>query len=82
MRLINCEAELDLRWGENCVISGISRIFRVVGDQNADGPLDRVTKATNSATFQISHAKLYLPVVTLPITDNIKFIFGKTKARI
>ena len=30
-------------------------------------------KAT-SATFQINNAKVYVPVVTLPINDNIKFL--------
>ena len=30
--------------------------------------------ATTSATFQINKAKLYVPVATLPITDNIKFL--------
>ena len=29
---------------------------------------------TNSATFQINNAKLYFPVVTLSINDNIKFL--------
>ena len=29
---------------------------------------------TNSATFQINNVKLYTPVVTLSINDNIKFL--------
>ena len=30
--------------------------------------------ATTGVTFQINNAKLYVPVVTLPINDNIKFL--------
>ena len=30
--------------------------------------------ATTGATFQINNTKLYVPVVTLPINDNIKFL--------
>ena len=33
-----------------------------------------VTRQTTGATFQINNAKLYVPVVTLPINDNIKFL--------
>ena len=29
---------------------------------------------TTGATFQISNAKLYVPVVTLPLNDSIKFL--------
>ena len=32
-----------------------------------------VVTQTTSATFQINNAKLYVPVVTLSINDNIKF---------
>ena len=32
-----------------------------------------VTKTT-SATFQIDYSKLYVPVITLSINDNIKFL--------
>ena len=33
-----------------------------------------MTSQTNGATFQINNAKLYVPVVTLSINDNIKFL--------
>ena len=29
---------------------------------------------TNAATFQINNAKLHVPVVTLSINDNVKFL--------
>ena len=34
----------------------------------------QVETATASATFQINNDKLYAPVVTLSINDNIKFL--------
>ena len=73
MPLINCEIELDLRWKRNCVISEISRTFREV-DPNADPVEYEVVTLTTGATFQINNAKLYVPVVTLSINDNIKFL--------
>ena len=33
-----------------------------------------VATSTSSATFQINNAKLYVPLVTLLINDNIKFL--------
>ena len=72
MLLINCEIELALRWARSCVISEISRTFRVASDQNADQPAYEVAKRTTSPIFQINNAKLYVPFVTLSIND-IKF---------
>ena len=38
-------------------------------------PTDRVPPTqTSKATFQINNAKLYVPVVTLSINNNIKFL--------
>ena len=65
---ISCEIELDLSYSRKCVISEISRIAA-----NPPNPTREETKA-DSATFQIISAKLYVPVVTLPINDNIKFL--------
>ena len=67
---INCEIGLDLRWTKNCVISEISRIFRAFGDP----PEQEVAIATTGATFQINKVKLYVPVATLLINDNIKVL--------
>ena len=33
-----------------------------------------ITTQTTGAIFQINNAKLYVPVVTLSINDNIKFL--------
>ena len=70
MPLINCEKNLDLGWKKTCVISEISKTFRAVGDP----PEQEVTTATTVITFQINNVKLYVPVVTLSINDNIKFL--------
>ena len=60
-----------MRWARNCAISEVSRPFRVV--PNSDRVEYKVATQITSATFQINNAKLYVPVVTLSITDNIKF---------
>ena len=71
--IYTCETELDLRWARNCIISEILRRFRAV-DPNVKSVVYQVTSQTTCATFQINNAKLYVPVVTLPINDNIKFL--------
>ena len=68
LSLINCEIELDLTWSKYFVISEISRTPEVEGANPADATL------TNGATFQVNNAKPYVPVVTLSINDNIKFL--------
>ena len=53
MPLINCKVELSLNWIKNCVSSTAA-----VGENaNATG--------ADSATFKITDAKLYVPIVTL-----------------
>ena len=69
--LINCEIELDLSWSRKCVISEISRTAAIAA--NPPNPAREKTK-TNSATFQIISPKLYIPVNTLSISDNIEFL--------
>ena len=50
MLLINCKVELELTWGEKCVLSNAGAV----------------------ATFKITDAKHYIPVVTLLREDNVK----------
>ena len=69
--LINCDIELDLKCTKTCVVSEISRTFRVV-DSNASVAVYQVETATAGAAFQINNAKLYAPLVTLSMNDNIK----------
>ena len=70
--LISWEIEIDMRWGKNCVISEVSRTFRVI--PNFDRIGYEVVTQTTSAKFQINNVKLYVPVFTLSINDNITFL--------
>ena len=65
--LINCEIELDLPRSKYSIICDILRTPEVAGDNLVEATL------TNGATFQINNAKLYVPIVTLSINDNINF---------
>ena len=72
MPLINCEMELDLSWSRYYIISEVSWTSRAVPDTD---PVEfELETATNSTTFQINNAKFYVPVGTLSINDNIKFL--------
>ena len=66
--LIQCEIEVDLKWSNNWVIFEISRTLEVGRDNSVDVTL------TIGATLKINNAKLYVPVVNLPISNNIKFL--------
>ena len=65
-----------MTWSRNCVISEISRTAAVAA--NPPNPAGGKTKI-NSAIFHVFSANLYVPVVTLSINDNCKFL--KNKAR-
>ena len=60
MPIINCKVELSLNWIENCVLTSAA----IGANANATG--------TDSATFKITDAKLYVPIVTLSTEDNAK----------
>ena len=51
-------------------MSKISRTSRTV----CNLPAQQMTKTTTSAAFQINNSKLYAPVVTWSIYDNIKVL--------
>ena len=72
--LINCEIELDMLWSITCTLSEISRTSEVYANPAADPPIAYAPPTTSNATFQINSGKLYVPVVTLSINDNIKFL--------
>ena len=67
MPLINCKVELLLKWIENCMLT-TAPIGANLDATGADGP-----------TFEITDAKLYVPIVTLSIEDNAKLskLLGK-----
>ena len=60
--------KLNLKWSRNCVISEILR----TPEGGADNQVS--VKQTRSTTFQTNNDKFYIPIVNLPINDNIKFI--------
>ena len=72
---INLEIELDLSWSKECIISEITITPRILANPDANPPAQEVVAIqTSGAPFQINNAKLYVPVVTLSINDNIKFL--------
>ena len=58
--LINCKIEHSLKWIENCVLTSAA----TGADANATG--------SDSETFKITDAKLYVPIVSLSVEDNVK----------
>ena len=60
MPLINCKVELSLKWIQNCILTSA-----------AIGANAKATGA-DSATFKITDAKLYVPIVTLKTEHNTK----------
>ena len=61
MSLINCKIYLELNWNNNCVMYG--------ADTYAGGD----DASNREATFKITSTKLYVPIVTLTIKDNVNF---------
>ena len=75
MPLINCEVSLTLTWSENCILTDITMQTERNANPNADPPVEareRINAPTN-ATFKITDAKLYVPVVTLSTKDDNNF---------
>ena len=73
--LINCEIELYLSWSRQCIMSEISIIPRIYPNPDANPHVcEMAAIQINGASFQIKNAKLYVPVVTMSINDNIKFV--------
>ena len=80
MLLINCEVSLTLTWSENCVLTDITTHAARNANPNADPPVEargRINVPIN-ATFQITDAKLYVPVVILS-TENDKTFFEQLR---
>ena len=51
---------------------------RIPGNPDAKAPVPAMAAIqTTAGTFQINNAKLYVPVVTLTINDNIIFLESK-----
>ena len=75
MPIIKCEIELNWSWSKECMISEISITPRIAAHPDANPPVPGVTAIqTTGATFQINNTKIYVPVDTLSINDNIKVL--------
>ena len=61
------------RWPQDFKKSEISVTSKIAGNPNDTPPVRAVAaRHATGAIFQMNHAKLYVPVVTLSINDNIK----------
>ena len=70
---MNCEKELDLLWSKECIISELLNNTEAPTHPAANQHIAHLPEGpTTRATFEINNAKLNVPVVTLPINDNIK----------
>ena len=78
MPLTNCETELGLRRLRRLKKYITSEIYNTPEKSSslvADPPTNHVPPTlTTTAILQINNVKLYVPVVTLPINNNIKFL--------
>ena len=72
MPLINCEVNLNLTWCKNCVLTHMATHDDVPAQGN-NPAIPAITAPTN-ATFAISDAKLYVPVVTLSTQGDNKLL--------
>ena len=68
--LINCVVSSTLTWSVNCVLT--SKATRDA-DPDANPAVAGINNPT-SATFKITDTKLYVPVITLSIQDDIKLL--------
>ena len=73
--MIYCEIKLNLSWSKECIISEISITCAVAGYPNGSPPVQaRETRQTTGTTFQKNNVQHYVPVVTLSLNNNIKFL--------
>ena len=72
---INFEIEIDLLWSKEFIIPETSITPRIAGNPNTKPPVQaREAVKTTGATFKIINPKLYVPIVTLSIKDNINLL--------
>ena len=65
------EIELDLSCSKNCIITEISRTLNI--HPNPSNP-PILSLRTTGVIFQMTNAKLYVPVVIFFINNNIKIL--------
>ena len=74
MPLINCEINLILTWSENCVLTSKVTRDKFIGTGTDENPQFPEINDPTNATFEITDAKLYVPVVTLSTKDDNNFL--------
>ena len=74
MHLINCEIELNLTWAKDCITSEISRTPQINADSDVNPSVQQQQQQLTMQHFKQKNTKLYVPVVTLPINNNITFL--------
>ena len=80
--LINCELEFNLSWTKDSIISDMLGNTKVPANLAANAPFECIPKgSTTDATIEANNAKL-VPIVTLSINDNIKFLKKVKQGRI
>ena len=68
---INCEITLILSWYKKCVLVG--KALRNAPDPQPNPPIAAIESPTD-AKFEITHCKLYVPVVTLSAENDNKLL--------
>ena len=76
MPLINCEINFILTWSENCVLTNKATIAALPAQE--ENPAVAAINNPTNATFQITDAKLYAPVVTLS-AENDKMLLEQLR---
>ena len=74
MPQINCEISLILAWPENCVLTSKVTRDKFIGTGTDENPQFPEINDPTNATFEITDAKLYVPVVTLSTKDDNNFL--------
>ena len=73
--LINCEIKLNLSGSKKCITSEILNFIVVPVNPASNPPIEHIIERfTTGPTFQINNATLYVPIITLSINDNVKFL--------
>ena len=64
-----------MKWTKNCATPEIYKTPEIPANPNANAPNPLIqATSTTTETFQISNARIYVPVVTLSINNNINFL--------
>ena len=72
---INCKIEFDLSRSKDYILSEIFDTPEIDANPPSNPPIAHTpATSTTGALFQINSTKIYFPVVTLTINDNINFL--------